>query len=194
MARSETASRRPLLAAVVLLGAAAAALAGSAATVWLRPSFDTPFRGQVFVAITGGEWEPALVPLALLALAGIPGVLATGGWIRRAVGAVLAAAGAWALFLGARPQLGMPADRGQLAAVDGAPSGGRLSDVVVIEPWSLLASLGGLLLLAAGLLLVLRASAMSRLGTRYSAPATQRREPDPDRRLWDTLDGGDDPT
>jgi uncharacterized membrane protein (TIGR02234 family) len=186
--------RRSLHVTVLLLVAAAAALWGSSAAVWLRPSYDTPFRGQVSVAVQGGEWQPALGPLALLALAGVAGALATGGWLRRLVGAVLAVAGGWSVVLGVRPQLGRSPEG--LDDVSGAPSGGRLSDVLVIEPWTLLASLGGLLLLAAGGLLVLRAAVMPRLGGRYSAPARARREPAPDREraLWDSLDAGDDPT
>jgi hypothetical protein len=187
--------RRALLVTVLLLVAAAAALWGSAAAVWPRPSYDTPFRGQVLVTVEGGEWEPVLGPLALLALAGVAGALATGGWLRRIVGVVLAAAGGWAVVLGARPQSSGVPPAG-LDDLPGAPSGGRLSDVLVIEPWTLLASLGGLLLLAAGGLLVLRTATMPRLGGRYTAPARARREPaqDRERALWDSLDAGEDPT
>lgn len=185
-------TRRLLVVAVLLLGVAAAVLAGSSAAVWLRPSFDTAFRGQVAVAVTGGEWQPALVPLALLALAGVAGALATGGWVRRVVGGLLAAAGVWAVLLGVLPQFGVGPGAAR-HAVSQVPTGGTLSEVV-IEPWTLLASLGGLLLVGGGLLLVLRARAMPRLGARYSAPGTARRAPDPERRLWEALDSGDDPT
>lgn len=186
--------RRSLVATVVLLVAAAAALWASVAAVWLRPSYDTPFRGQVSVAVEGGEWEPALGPVALLALAGVAAAVATGGWVRRVVGVVLAFAGGWVLVLGARPQLGTGPGIGRVDAVADAPSGGRISDVLVIEPWTLLASVAGLLLLAAGGLLVLRDAAMPRLGARYTAPSRSRRDPDPERELWDSLDAGEDPT
>lgn len=194
--------RRLLLVTVLLLVAAAATLWGAAAAVWLRAFYDSPFRGRVPVAVTGSEWEPALGPLALLALAGVAGAVATGGWLRRVVGAVLAVAGGWALVAGARPQLGVGAGLDRVEAVTDAPSGGRLSDVLVTEPWTLLAGLGGLLLLAAGGLLVFRAAAMPGLGGRYKAPARARREQSPDRvraqdrdsALWDSLDAGEDPT
>lgn len=197
--------RRLLLVTVLLLLAAAVTLGGAAAAVWLRAFYDTPFRGQVPVAVTGSEWEPALGPLALLALAGVAGALGTGGWPRRVVGAVLAVAGGWALVAGARPQLGGGPGLERVEAVTDAPSGGRLAssvDVLVTEPWTLLASLAGLLLLAAGGLLMLWAAAMPGLGGRYEAAASTRREQSPkreraqdqNRQLWDSLDVGEDPT
>lgn len=193
MPRADPGARRGLLVAVLLLVAAAAALAGAAVAVWMRPSFDTAFRGQVTIAVTGGEWEPALIPLALLALAGVAGAVATGGWARRLVGALLAAAGVWAAMLGVWPQFGVD-PRAAREAVAEVPTGGRLSGAPGVEPWTLLAALGGLLLVGGGLLLVARAGTMPRLGARYSSPGATRREPEPERRLWEALDTGEDPT
>src|SRR4051794_40195117 len=85
--------RRPLwiIAAALLLGAAA--LWGSSRLVWSATSHDAGVRGVVLDLQTGAEHSGALVPLAVLALAGVAGMVATGGWPRRVLGVVLALAG-----------------------------------------------------------------------------------------------------
>jgi hypothetical protein len=142
------------------LVASAALLWGASAVVW------EPGAGR-----TGTQVAPSLTGVALLALAGVAGVLATGGLARRLVGGLLAAAGA-AQTVAALAALG--------AAGTPAP---------------LLAVAGGLLLLAAGVLVALREPWLPRLGARYAAPgAPKRRQADPDRAAWEALDAGEDPT
>jgi hypothetical protein len=57
----------------------------------------------------------------------------------------------------------------------------------------LLAAAGIALVVAAGLVLLLREPRLARLGARYGG-TTRRVEPDPDREAWDALDAGRDPT
>ena len=70
--------------ACVGLLAAAAALWGAAQFVWFRVTADVP--GGRVVEFTGGQLRPSLGGVALLALAGVAGVLAASGVLRRIVG------------------------------------------------------------------------------------------------------------
>lgn len=176
---------------VALLLVAAGLLWGSSRLDWLHPTYDTPLRGRVVVEVTGAAWQPALVPLAVLALAGMAAALATAGVARRLVGGLLAVAGVWAVVLAAGAGLlGPPA----VAGLPDAPAGGRLVAVAVLPSGPLLAGPAGLALALAGGLLVLREAALPRLGARYSAPGQRRRTRSPDRGMWDALDAGLDPT
>ncbi|WP_447003603.1 Trp biosynthesis-associated membrane protein [Saccharothrix isguenensis] len=117
---------------------------------------------------TGADVVPALTPLALLCLAAIAAVVALSGWVRRALGVVVLLAGVAAGFQG--------------LAADGPPTGRGL--VLVAAS----------LVVAAGALLVVRGSAMPRLGGGYQTPGAAKRTADPERELWNALERGDDPT
>lgn len=112
-----------------------------------------------------------MIPLALLALAGIAGVLATSGWPRRIVGVLLALAGFAACWL----------------AVNGAFAAGQAL-------WGrVLALLAGLAVVVAGVLLVRAGHKMPRLGAKYDAPG-KAKQPDGEKELWSALSEGKDPT
>ncbi|MGH3966474.1 MAG: Trp biosynthesis-associated membrane protein, partial [Pseudonocardiaceae bacterium] len=83
------ASRRALAATVVLLIAASAALGGAAMLGWARVGFHVPLRGIVEVRVDGSDAMPVLSALAVFALAAVAAVLATGGWVRWLLGALL---------------------------------------------------------------------------------------------------------
>jgi O-antigen ligase len=117
---------------------------------------------------TGADVVPALTPLALLCLAAIAAVVALGGWVRRVLGVVVLLAGAAAAFQG------LDAD---------GPATGRG-----------LVLLAALSVVAAGVLLVVRGSAMPRLGGGYQTPGAVKKNADPERDLWHALERGDDPT
>jgi hypothetical protein len=137
---------------VVLLPGAAAALWGSSRLAW-TPDIR------------------ALVSFALLALAGVAGSVAVGGWLRRVIGGVLALAGVGA---------------GCLAVLTG--------DTFEFSSGRILALLGAVLLLVAGGTLVRFGAVMPRLGGSYQTPGARRRSGDPDKALWMALSEGDDPT
>jgi uncharacterized membrane protein (TIGR02234 family) len=192
----EQAPRRPgsrlLGLAVVGLVLAAVALWGASRGTWLTATWDVPLRGRVVTTVLGADAEPVLVPWALLALAAIGGLFATSGWGRRAVGVVVGVAGLWAL-LRAVSGLVAPAPS-QLPAP--ARQAGRALGIQVTVAWPLLAALGGVLLVAVGVLVAVRGSVMPRLGARYDAPGgrSRPRPADDERGLWEALDAGEDPT
>jgi hypothetical protein len=94
-------ARRPLWIVALLLGAAAAALWGS---------------GRTESGADGARWQ---VPLALLALAGIAGTVAVGGWPRRVLGIVLGSIGIGACALSAGTGLALGVLAGALLIVAG---------------------------------------------------------------------------
>ncbi|MEU4763032.1 Trp biosynthesis-associated membrane protein [Actinosynnema sp. NPDC023794] len=117
---------------------------------------------------SGGDVVPALTPVALLCLAAIAAVVALSGWVRRVLGVVVLLAGAAAAF--------------QAVDADGPVTGRGL------------VLLGAALAVAAGVLLLVRGSAMPRLGGGYQTPGAAKRTADPERELWNALERGDDPT
>ncbi len=160
-------SRRPLWTAVLLLVLGALLLWGSSGLTWVAERRDRAGGGLVEVTRSGGEVVPALVPLAVLAVAAIAAAVALGGVARRVLGVLVALAGG-------------------LACALAATATGSL-------PPRLLAVAGGLVVLAGGVVLVWRSAVMPRLGG-HRAPGAAERVADPDRELWNALERGEDPT
>lgn len=176
---------------VAALVLAAVALWASSRLVWLRGAFHSPLRGGFTLTATGAQVRPEQAGLALLALAGVAGLVAVRGRPRRLVALPLALAGLWALWLGAGWFLGAaPASVGDVAVPSGAVPDGPPSRTAA----PLLALAGGALLLAAAATMLRWAERMPGLGSRYAAPATARRAPDRDADWWHALDEGEDPT
>lgn len=172
--------KRPLwtVTAALLLGAVL--LWGSSRLVWTAQARDAGVRGIVLDTQTGAQLTGALVPLAVLALAGVAGMVATGGWARRILAMVLLIAGAavcWVAFDGAR--------------WGGYPSGAPVTKIVTGRGLALLA---GILVIVGGLVAVRHARVMPRLGARYSAPSVKKPVRDADAELWEALSEGEDPT
>ncbi|MGW3959817.1 Trp biosynthesis-associated membrane protein [Amycolatopsis sp. NPDC005003] len=165
---------------VVALLLAALALWGASRLTWFAEFRDGGVRGTVLYRETGEQRATALVPLALLALAGVAGLVATGGWARRVLGVVLALAGVAAAWLGV-------AGVRFSGYADGLP-------VTQLLLGRGLAVVAGILLAAGGLAALKGAGRATRLGAKYAAPATRKTVRDPDVQLWDALSGGEDPT
>jgi tryptophan-associated transmembrane protein len=177
---SPASSKRPLWIVTVALLLGAALLWGSSRLVWTAQTRNAGVRGIVLDTQTGAQTTGALIPLAVLALAGVAGMIATGGWARRALGVILAVAGAAACWV----------------AVDGAhwhgyPPGAPVTQIVTGRGLALLA---GILVIAAGLTAFRYARVMPRLGARYSAPSVKKSGRDADAELWEALSEGEDPT
>ena len=188
--------RRALGATVLLLVAAAAALGAAAVLPWARAAFRVPLRGIVAVQVDGAALVPVLGPLALLALAAVAATLATAGWPRRVLGLLVVLAAVPV----ARGAVSVP-DPGEVAEAAAGKLPARaepVGDVVVLAAGPVLAVGGAVLLATAGAALALSGRRMPGLGARYRTPAARRVTPrgpaDPDRRWWDALDAGEDPT
>jgi hypothetical protein len=140
-------------------------LLGAAATLWGATELSWRTGGDTG---TGG---PGLGAVALLALAALAGVFAVGGWARRLLGAVVLVVGGWVCR--------------QALVADG--------DVDLLTGRGL-ALLGGVLLLAAGAVIVVRAARLPTMGARYERAHARRRSGDAGKDMWDGLSDGEDPT
>ncbi len=178
--------RAGILAVVGSAVAGAALAAAAAALTWTTDDRTGALTGPV--QQTGADLVPELVPVALVALAGVGATFATRGWPRRVVGILVAAGG---LLIAVR----------SVAALFGAA--GAAGTVRPLGP--LLAALAGLLIVTAGALVAAGVGGR-RLGARYDAPTApissaiptadaRRAGADPsDVDLWRALDAGADPT
>ena len=154
------------------LGGICVALTAAAGLLWGASALAWAPTGRAAAGAAAGSTAPsALTGVALLALAGVAGVVATTGVPRRIVGGLLGLAGA-AVVVAA------------VAAVAGA----------TVRTGPLLAVGGGLLLAVVGGVVALREPRLARLGARYAAAGSRSAPPDPDRAAWAALDEGRDPT
>lgn len=143
------------------LAVAAGGLALAALALWGAGALPWPAGAPSWV---GG--------VALLALAGIAGVVATSGILRRAVGILLVVVGLAVL----------------VASVPGLRTALLGTAALVV---------GGLLLTATGGFVAAREPGLATFGARYDRSVDGRPAvpaADPDRAAWDALDAGRDPT
>ena len=191
----------------LLLGLAAVALWGSSRMAWVQV---TSSDGKTLARTTdldGGTWAAAMTPLALTLLAAVAASFAVRGWAVRVVGLLVGLVGV-AVAIPAVQLLvsGADADR----AADLAELSSHLEEVSaessVLPP--LLALVGAVAALAAGVLLMRKPKARAGLSSKYDNPAARREaaaklgqgnkestdEPVTQRMLWDALDAGEDPT
>jgi uncharacterized membrane protein (TIGR02234 family) len=183
--------RRPLWLVVVLLVAAAAALWGSAKLAWVAAPVEKPGALHTPEVATGGTAVPVLVPLAVLSLAAIAAAVATGVRLRRVVGGLVVVLGVVLGVLAARGAGAQPADVAETLAKTGRASVSLATARLEVPFARALAAFAALADIAAGVLLMLRARAIPRMGAKYSRKPAP---PDADKQLWDALSEGSDPT
>jgi uncharacterized membrane protein (TIGR02234 family) len=194
---------RELGTAVVACAAGGGLALLAASRPWLRVS--APRRAplpEVALDLSGRDLAPLVAALGLVGLAGAVGLLATRGWGRLAVGAVLSLAGL-GIVVGAVPRVAAPgaAEVRELLA-DSGRAGGVPADAALtaaaVPLWPLAAGLGGLLLAAGGAVVVARGRRWPTMSARYDTPAarpaTRSGAGPTDAALWDALDSGHDPT
>ncbi|MHA6630221.1 Trp biosynthesis-associated membrane protein [Pseudonocardia sichuanensis] len=185
-----------------VLVTACAGLALAAGLLWIGGTavwYRVPPAAGAPGTLTGAQVAPWLGGVALLALAGIAGLVASGGALRRVVGVVLALAGAGVLAFALTALFADPDATGVPAsALPQSPHGESVDDLrhrpAQGTPAPLLPAAGGLLLLGVGALVTVRERSLPRLGARYAAPGERRVAQDPDRAAWQALDAGQDPT
>ncbi|MQA07013.1 MAG: hypothetical protein GEU98_00445 [Pseudonocardiaceae bacterium] len=176
------ASRRLLWTAVLALLLGAGMLWLSAQQTWFATQRELPVRGTVPHTENGADYAPALLPLAVLAAAAVAGLVASSGWPRRVLGVLVALAGAGAVWVGLD---------GVAPAFHDHPGDYPRGEILLGRG---LATLGGLLVFFAGLVVANWGARMPRLGGSYQAPAAARRNRDPDKEMWQALSEGEDPT
>lgn len=183
--------RLRLLVPVVLLLVGAALLWSASRAVWLEVAAFNDQSGLAERSLTGADWQPALVPLALGAVAAVAAVALVRGLGARAVGVVIAllGVGAGALALSALGEV--DTDRvhsvitsgeelGRTNAGPGAggsesvPEWSRVTETTVNAAGPFASGAGAAALLAAGLVVVVAPARRVRRDDRYVTPAARR--------------------
>lgn len=194
--------------ALDLLAAAAALLISTRIWQTVVTARPRPLADDVLL-INGRTVDAAPTALALVALAGVVALVATRGWWRRVIGAVLVLAGTGLVWWSLAGLTALSADRAR-ALVTARHSGVGVDPAVVPQvsvhaqwPWA--SAVCGVLVVLAGLLALLRGHRWTAMSARYepragdppSAPGTAASPgtgPTSSAALWSALDRGDDPT
>lgn len=186
-----------LTAALLLLGALG--LWGTTPLDWASTQVEVAGHGAtgaVPVAATGAQIAPALLGLAALAVAAVAAAVAVSGIVRRVLGVIVALAGGYGAYASASGWLRPPTASELPALVGSAAAGATTAPGATVSTTAapLLGVLGGLLVVAGGVVLVVADRRLPRMGARYDAPGAARPPADPERAAWDELDSGVDPT
>lgn len=190
--------RRALGLTVLGLLLGAGALWGAGSADWFVLEVPTATRGTVELGATGAQLQPVVTAVAALLVAAVAALVALSGIARRVLGVLVGLAGVAAVVLTLR-LVAVPPSAVELASARSgltAPNAPAGSGAVSATPWPWLAVAGGVVVLAAAVLLVVREPRLPRLGARYAAPGTRAATTptDPDRAAWERLDAGGDPT
>jgi uncharacterized membrane protein (TIGR02234 family) len=194
---SATGRRELTVTVVVAAVAAGLALLASGQTwgeqIWVR----RPPLPPATAVVSGGEAAPLVSAAALVLLAAAGALLAVRGIGRVLVGLLMAVAGVGITWASARVLGGLSAVSDQLRA-SGVPAEDLTSDVA--PAWPVVATVAGVLGIAAGLLAAVRGPRWPAMGRRYerggAAPAGSgpRTDDEVTRDAWSALDRGVDPT
>jgi uncharacterized membrane protein (TIGR02234 family) len=179
---------------------AAAALWGASRLVWVEVQSANGLGQPQTMALTGGSWSMALVPVALMLLAAALKAGVGPTWQLRVLAVIVAAMSAVMGYLAI----------GLWMIQDVAVRAAHLADVPVADLvgtqrhyWGAVLVLVAAVLTLAGAALFLRSPAKTRSDVaKYEAPARRRevaRRQQPgaemsERMIWDALDEGRDPT
>lgn len=176
----------------VVLGAAL--VAGGALPTWWTLQWQGAVTAAQLTSLTGRQSAPALLPLALAAVAGLAAVAASRGVARRLLGALLMLVGVlsgWAAVSGI-------SDRPVSALQDAQPQAQQVlsGSRNLIGP--ALSLTGTALVLLAGAAVLAGLFAGRGMGSRFSRhqpePGAAGSGPVQDADLWKRLDAGEDPT
>jgi uncharacterized membrane protein (TIGR02234 family) len=183
--------------AAAALGAALALVAGGQDWVEITAQRRPPLPPVTALA-SGGEVAPLTPAAALVLLAAAGALLAVRGAGRVAVGLLMVLAGAGIVWSSGRVLGGADVVSERLRSF-GVPASDLATDVA--PAWPVVAVLGGVLGIAAGLLAAVRGRRWPSMGRRYERPGGGGPVPAPvvtdeqrARSAWTALDRGEDPT
>lgn len=184
---------------VVGLFAAIAATVGLAQP-WIAASATQEGLPVVKASVTGAEVAPLAGALGVVVLASFGAVIATRGWARRALGALIVIGAAVIAFSTLRPPSGSDQLEAGLSALGWAGGPYDMST----RPWRLVTLAAASLCLAAGVAVIARGHRWATMGSRYDAPTSHEvgtnAVDDADRGelseadVWHEIDHGRDPT
>lgn len=176
---------REYAAVLILLAVSAVILLGCLAMPWV--SVTVVDLGSREESVTGSSLFPAANACALLALAGIAGLIATRTLGRRITGMLMLGAGAVAMSSGI-----YFAASGEALAAEAVVARGSMDWTgLTLAAWWFPASLAGLGVLLAGAVTTVHGHSWPTLGSRYERGSTVGRAA---ASPWDAMESGVDPT
>jgi uncharacterized membrane protein (TIGR02234 family) len=189
--------RRGYRAALILLAVAAALLFLGYAQVWVSAVVAQQGLPSLAIELKGREIQPAGSASAILALAGIAGLVATRRVGRAVTGVLLVIEGLIALVGAVWFGVGA-GGRSDVVRLVSDKAGIDVEAELSVRPWWIVVAVGGALLIAVGVLAALRGGTWPVMGKRYeraeadAAPAAGGSAAAAS--AWDQLDQGLDPT
>ncbi len=190
--------RRGYRRALVLLAVGAALLFLGYAQVWASAVVLQEGLPSLVVELKGREIQPAGSASAILALAGIAGLVATRRFGRAVTGVLLILEGLLAL-VGALWFGTGAGNRADVVRLVSEKAGIDVEAELSVRPWWLVVALGGVLLVVVGALAAVRGGTWPVMGRRYEradgdGAASGAGAPAGPASAWDQLDQGVDPT
>jgi uncharacterized membrane protein (TIGR02234 family) len=177
--------RSATLAALVVVAGVAIGLIASS-PVWIDVTLRTGGAAG-HAELHGRGAAVAVVPLALVAAAGLIALALVRGWVRRILAVLIAAAGAGMLV----SVLRVLADPDGIARGDSSVnSAGQVATASVNAP-AYLVGLGALLVIAGAVIAFLKGTSWPAPTRRYERAAARAARPRDD---WEALEQGEDPT
>ena len=188
-------ARREYAMAIVAMALASIVIVIAYGSTWVTATVPV-FKGEPMptrmVTLTGSMVVGFGAAAGWLGLASTAGIVATRTWGRSVVGIVAVVAGAAGgipavtFILSREPIINQALAGDQAVAVSG-------------NAWWLAAAVGGLVVMGAGLLSVVRGRAWPVMSARYERPVDGEPAPDQSTRttavqMWEALDRGEDPT
>jgi len=201
-APSSPSSARRSLAVALLLGVLGASIVLVAVgKIWMNGEADIGGGASRAVSATGQQVSGLPGSLALVGMAAFAVVFAVRGARRVAVSALLVLCGAGTVTVALR-SLDNPTTLDAAAATTTALTNAAVSGITATA-WPLISATGGALLLAAGIIALVRGRAWPGMSDRYDREGAEGRpgkpkapvlDPDRPEDLWKALDRGEDPT
>lgn len=196
--------RRALIPIAVLTALGAIAVWAATRMTWTDYVTEDGLTTPVSGSIDGGAWQPQLTPLALVMVAAIAAMFAVRGRAGRVVGAVVALTGIAVVVPAADALIG-GVDTDRVRSVLDVPARTEVVSTSAAAGPAVLALLGGLAAVVAGIGLLAGRAERAGLSGAYQVPAARREQAaeavgetdsavTDQRLMWDALDGGIDPT
>lgn len=194
--------RRPRgYAATLVVGLLSATVASvGLARPWITATAEQEGLPLIQTSVTGVEVAALAGALGVVVLASFGAVIATRGWVRRSLGALIVLSSAVIAYSTLRPPSGIDQVEGGLSALGWA--GGAYD--MATTPWRWLTLAAASLCMAAGVAVIARGHRWATMGSRYDAPVSLAGEAAVARGadgrdlteadVWQAIDRGRDPT
>jgi uncharacterized membrane protein (TIGR02234 family) len=185
-------ARRLYVPAVLALLALGGLAFFAASRTWMSMPIHTPGLPPDRVTASGSDAYPLVPALAIVVAAAALAVIASRGWIRRAVGVLIVAASFGAALSMLDGNHAIESALGDAVAKSPAYTESTSTGDPVWTEWDLVTLAAFALAALVGVTVVVLADHWPTMGSRYEAPAAKAEMTEGD--LWSAMDEGRDPT